>query len=131
MFEVVDIRLKNNYRLEITLAFAFFAFFIMLIITSIGMFYFTKLSTQKFKSSVLLSTKSIKYNFYQKEKLSRNALLAVTNGTILKNFTPNSDILSIVFKTLLISNDDFKSIIYKNSKFNFFCRKGSEKIEFT
>jgi len=124
----VGIRLKNSYRLEITLAFIFFAFFIMLIMTSIGMFYFTKLSKEKFEENVLLSFKNIEYNFHQKEKLSLNALLAVTNGTILKNFTPNVDILSVVFKTLLISNDDFKSIVYKNPKFNFFCKKESGEI---
>ena len=115
--------MKNNYRLEITFAFALFAFFIILIIVGVGMSYFTKFSQNEFKSNVLLSSKNIEYNFYQKELLSHNALEAVTDGTILKNFTPNSEILSIIFKTLLISNDDFKSIIYKNGNFNFFCKK--------
>jgi signal transduction histidine kinase len=119
----VDIRLKNNYRLEITFAFALFAFVIILIILAIGMVYFTKFSQNEFKSNVLLSAKNIEYNFHQKELSSRNALEAVTNGTILKNFTPNSEILSIIFKTLLISNDDFKSIVYESKKLNFFCKK--------
>jgi len=120
--------LKNSYRLEITLAFIFFAFCIMIIITSVSMVYFTKLSNEKFQENVLLSFKNIEYNFHQKEKFSFNALLAVTNGTILKNFTLNADVLSVVFKTLLISNDDFKSIVYKNSRFNFFCQKYNKEV---
>ena len=56
MFGGVGIKLKKSYRFDITIAFIMFAFFIVMSITLVGMFYFTKLSKDEFQSKVLLSS---------------------------------------------------------------------------
>ena len=126
MFEEVGIKLKKSYRFDITIAFIMFAFFIVISITSIGMFYFTKLSKDEFQSRVLLSSKNIDYLFYQKQKSAQNAIKAIINGTILKEFKTNNGILEIIFKTFLISNDDFKQISYTQNGNQFFCKKDNK-----
>jgi len=54
----VDIKLKQevNYRLEITIAFILYSFFIIVSILFLINFYLTKISIEEFQEKVLLSS---------------------------------------------------------------------------
>jgi len=121
MLEERVIRLKsNNYRLNITLTFIFFALFIIIFIISIVMFYWTKISTTNFKNKVLFESKNLIKEYHQKQELSKNSLIAIKKGIF--QFKPNEDIIFNIFKMFLLSNKDFKKISYYSDK-EYMCKK--------
>jgi len=115
--------LKENYRANITLAFIFFALFIIVTITSIVMFYWTKISTDNFHNRVLNESENILYEFKQKEKIAKNSALGIIHGSFKESLYPNEEFLAVIFKTFLLTNKDFIKISYINGKKEFFCNK--------
>jgi len=130
MSEVQDIKLKENdsYRINITLAFIFFALFIIVIITSVVMFYWTKLSTENFQNRVTLESKNIVSEFNQKLSTAKNSASGIVNGTFLNEIKPSEQFLAIIFKTFLMSNKDFIKLSYIQNNNNFFCKKYNNNI---
>jgi len=119
MLEEQDIKL--NYRVNISLTFIFFAFFIVITTISIVMFYWTKLSTENFQNKVIFESKNIVKEYHQKENLIENTALGLKKGIF--DFTPNQNIIFAIFKTYLFSNKNFIEISYIKDKKEFFCNK--------
>ena len=115
--------MKDNYRINITLAFILFALFIIIGTTSIVMFYWTKLSTENFQNKVIFQSKNIISEFNQKIDVAHNSASGIVHGTLLKTLTLNDEVLSTIFKTFLIANKDFIQISYIDKDSEFFCRK--------
>jgi len=124
-----DIRLKDkNYRINITLAFVLFAFFIIIITTSVVMFYWTKLSSENFHNKVVFEANNINNEFKQKIETAKNSASGILNGTFIKTLKLNDEVLSTIFKTFLIANKDFIQISYTKNSAEFFCRKYKNNI---
>jgi len=129
MLEERVIRLKNNnYRLNITLTFIFFALFIIIFIISIVMFYWTKISTTNFKNKVLFESKNLIKEYHQQQELSKDSLLAIKKGVF--QFKPNDDVIFNIFKMFLLSNKDFRKISYYSNDTEYICKKDLDIICF-
>ena len=119
---------NDSYRINITLAFIFFALFIIVIITSVVMFYWTKLSTENFQKRVNLESKNIVSEFNQKLATAKNSASGIVNGTFLNKIKPSEEFLAIIFKTFLMSNKDFVKLSYIRNNHEFFCKKYNNDI---
>ena len=119
---------NDSYRVNITLAFIFFALFIIVIITSVVMFYWTKLSTENFQNRVNLESKNIVSEFNQKINTAKNSASGIVNGTFLNKIKPSEEFLAIIFKTFLMSNKDFVKLSYIRNNHEFFCKKYNKDI---
>ena len=119
---------ETNYRTNITLAFIFFALFIIVTIISIVMFYWTKVSTDNFQSRVLHESRNIILEFKQKEEVAKNSAIGIIHGAFRKSLYPNEQFLATIFKTFLITNKDFLKIAYIDENKEFFCKKYQTEI---
>jgi len=128
MLEELDIKLNNNYRVNITLAFIFFALFIIVIISTVVMFYWTKISSENFQNRVKFESQNIILKFNQKIETANDSALGIVNGTLIKKMKPNEEFLSTIFKTFLFANKDFVRISYVKDNNEFMCGKYNQKI---
>ncbi|NPA55268.1 MAG: HAMP domain-containing histidine kinase, partial [Epsilonproteobacteria bacterium] len=115
--------MRENYRINITLAFIFFAIFIIISTVSIVMFYWTKISTQNFKNKVLISSRLIHKEFLNKQLQAKSNLDGIVKVIFLKEMNPNEEFLYTIFKAFLLANQDFIKISIQTPPSELFCKK--------
>jgi len=133
MLEEAGIKLRNSndFKFDITIAFVIFAFLIVISLTYISIFFFTKLSTKEFQEKVKISADNIINIYKTKEDIIKKSTLAIANSELFSNeFKINPQILSSIFKIFLSANSDFIKIKYVNQygKTITFCKKIDKEI---
>lgn len=119
-------RNSNDFKFDITIAFVIFAFLIVISVTYISIFFFTKLSTQEFQDKVKISADNIIQIYKTKEDIIKKSTLAIANSELFSNeFKINPEIISSIFKIFLLANRDFLKIKYVNQygKSIVYCKK--------
>jgi len=109
------LRNSDDFKFDITVAFVIFAFLIVVSVTYISIFFFTKISTQEFQEKVKISADNIIQIYKTKEDIIKKSTLAIANSELFSNdFNLNPQIASSIFKIFLSSNSDFLKIKYVN-----------------
>ena len=124
-------RNSNDFKFDITVAFAIFAFLIVISVTYISIFFFTKISTQEFQEKVKISANNIIQIYKTKEDIIKKSTLAIANSELFSNeFKINPEIVSSIFKIFLSANRDFLKIKYVNQygKTIVYCKKIDNEI---
>jgi len=125
------LRNSNDFKFDITVAFAIFAFLIVISVTYISIFFFTKISTQEFQEKVKISANNIIQIYKTKEDIIKKSTLAIANSELFSNeFKINPEIVSSIFKIFLSANRDFLKIKYVNQygKTIVYCKKIDNEI---
>ena len=124
-------RNSNDFKFDITIAFVIFAFLIVISVTYISIFFFTKISTQEFQEKVKISANNIVQIYRTKEDIIKKSTLAIANSELFSNeFKINPEIISSIFKIFLSANRDFLKIKYVNQygKTIVYCKKIDNEI---
>ncbi|ACM93284.1 PAS/PAC sensor signal transduction histidine kinase [Nautilia profundicola AmH] len=124
-------RNSNDFKFDITVAFVIFAFLIVISVTYISIFFFTKISTQEFQEKVKISANNIIQIYKTKEDIIKKSTLAIANSELFSNeFKINPEIVSSIFKIFLSANRDFLKIKYVNQygKTIVYCKKIDHEI---
>jgi len=125
------LRNSNDFKFDITIAFVIFAFLIVISVTYISIFFFTKISTQEFQEKVKISANNIVQIYRTKEDIIKKSTLAIANSELFSNeFKINPEIISSIFKIFLSANRDFLKIKYVNQygKTIVYCKKIDNEI---
>jgi len=125
------LRNSNDFKFDITVAFVIFAFLIVISVTYISIFFFTKVSTQEFQEKVKISANNIIQIYRTKEDIIKKSTLAIANSELFSNeFKINPQVISSIFKIFLSSNRDFLKIKYVNQygKTIVYCKKIDNEI---
>ncbi|WP_456479942.1 sensor histidine kinase [Nautilia sp.] len=124
-------RNSNDFKFDITVAFVIFAFLIVMSLTYISIFFFTKISTQEFQEKVKIAAENIIQIYKTKEEIIKKSTLAIANSELFSNeFKINPQIVSSIFKIFLSANRDFLKIKYVNQygKSIVYCKKIDNEI---
>jgi len=125
------LRNSNDFKFDITVAFVIFAFLIVVSLTYISIFFFTKIITQEFQEKVKISAHNIVQIYKTKEEIIKNSTNALAESELFSNeFKINPQIISSIFKIFLSANSDFVKIKYVNryGKTIVFCKKLDGRI---
>ena len=119
-----------NYRLEITIAFILYSFFIIVSILFLINFYLTKISIEEFQEKVLLSSKNIETLFHTQQKVAEQTTEGIARESLSSKFKTDIYYLQNIFKTFLIANENFIELGYKLDKKNsFVCIKSANRLK--
>jgi len=109
------LRNSNDFKFDITIAFVIFAFLIVVSLTYISIFFFTKISNQEFQDKVKIAAGNIVKIYNTKEQIIKNSTLAIAKSELFSSeFNINPQIISSIFKIFLLANRDFLKIKYVN-----------------
>jgi len=125
------LRNSHDFKFDITVAFVIFAFLIVISLTYISIFFFTKISTKEFQEKVKISANNIVQIYKTKEDIIKKSTLAIADSELFSNnFKINPDIISSIFKIFLSANKDFLKIKYVNQygKTITYCKKIDQEI---
>ncbi len=127
----IKLRNTNDFKFDITVAFVIYAFLIVMSLTYISIFFFTKIATKEFQEKVKIAANNIIHIYKTKENIAKQSTLALSNSELISgNLKIDSDILASIFKIFLSSNIDFKKIKYLNryGKGIVYCEKKRNRI---
>jgi len=122
---------SNDFKFDITFAFAIYGFIIIVITTYASIYFFTRITTTQFKEKIKLIADNIYATYKSKEKTIINTTLALSKNDIFNNtFKVNPEIIKSVFKTMLYANKDLQEISYYNQygKNILVCSRYNKKI---
>jgi len=125
------LRKTDEFKFDIITAFSIFGFLIIVVVTYTAIYIFTELTTQEFKDKVKLSANNIYYLYTEKINNVKNATIALSKNDIFNSkFSVNPEIIKSVFKTMLLSNSNLKSITYYNryGKYEVGCEKNENSV---
>ncbi len=106
---------SNDFKFDLIFAFVIFAFVIIVITTYTSIYLFTQLTTKEFEDKIKIIAENIYKDYKTKENIIKNTTLALAKNDIFNSaFTPNTEILKSVFKTMLYANNELKQINYFN-----------------
>ena len=124
-------RNSNDFKFDITFAFAIYGFIIIVITTYASIYFFTTLTTKEFEDKIKLIAQNIYFTYKDKEKTILNTTLALAKNDIFNSsFKVNPEIIKSVFKTMLYANRDLEEINYYNryGKVILSCKRYNDYI---
>jgi len=121
----VDIKLKrDDFKLDLIMAFFLFAFLIIIIGTYVSIYFFAKISNKNFEQNVIYYAKSFQKEYEFKKISSIKKVIAISKSPLIASqFRVEENLLFSIFRLLLSSNENIDniSLIQQNKK--IFCNK--------
>ena len=115
---------RDDFKLDLIMAFFLFAFLIIIISTYVSIYFFAKISNKNFEQNVIYYAKSFQKEYEFKKISSIKKVISISKSSLISSqFSVEENLLFSIFRLLLSSNENIDNISLIQENKNIFCNK--------